>query len=322
MSTGPSCPQPAVIPDAAAAGAGHARPMAVMRGERLGAIRRCELVDVMGERGVRTALASGVLEQPWRGILIRGESGCNSWTLASAALMSIGDEGVLSGLTALSLHGCSAADTLDVHVTVPRNSTRKSRGRLVLHRDDVPPSDIRDAAGLPMLAPDQALVDVLCGADPDVAIACLDQALRIVGPDGERRLGEEVHARLARRRDIRRTAAARMLLRIGSAKADSPQESRLRLLVVRAGFPVPTAQYEVHSVDGRLVYVLDLAWERYRIALEYDGYDAHEHRAGYDAERDERMRRRGWIVIRATASDLRDPTRLLAELRRSFDSRR
>ncbi|SFQ21951.1 Protein of unknown function [Amycolatopsis arida] len=60
---------------------------------------------------------------------------------------------------------------------------------------------------------------------------------------------------------------------------------------------------------------------QYRIALEYDGYAAHEERAVYDAERDERMAARGWIVVRARADDLRDPSRVLAELRAAFDKR-
>jgi very-short-patch-repair endonuclease len=55
---------------------------------------------------------------------------------------------------------------------------------------------------------------------------------------------------------------------------------------------------------------LDFAWPRLRIALEYDGYEAHENRRAEDAVRDADLKRRGWKVIRADASDLRDPTRL------------
>jgi len=42
----------------------------------------------------------------------------------------------------------------------------------------------------------------------------------------------------------------------------------------------------------------------------------------YDLARDEDLRRRGWVVIHATAEDLKDPARLHAEIRRVFWRRR
>jgi len=89
-----------------------------------------------------------------------------------------------------------------------------------------------------------------------------------------------------------------------------------------AGFPVPTQQFPVLDMRGREVYRLDLAWEEPRVALEYDGYAAHAERVARDAARDEDLRRRGWVVIRATVEDLKDPSRLHAEVRRAFSRRR
>ncbi len=112
-----------------------------------------------------------------------------------------------------------------------------------------------------------------------------------------------------------------MLLDLATGKAESPPESVLRLIVVEAGFPVPEPQYPVTTIDGRKLYVFDMAWSSRQIALEYDGYAAHEERREYDLERDNRMAARGWITVRAAAADLRDPSRLLIELRCAFDQR-
>ncbi len=112
-----------------------------------------------------------------------------------------------------------------------------------------------------------------------------------------------------------------MLLDLATGKAESPPESVLRLIVVEAGFPVPEPQYQVTTIDGRKLYVLDMAWPSRQIALEYDGFAAHEERREYDSERDRRMAARGWITVRAAAADLRDPSRLLTELRAAFDRR-
>src|SRR5206468_12727615 len=99
-------------------------------------------------------------------------------------------------------------------------------------------------------------------------------------------------------------------------------ESWMRLLVADAGLPLPEPQFEIRDLDGRLVYRLDMAWPEFRIALEYDGYDAHEGREAADAERDARLARRGWIVVRAAAHDLSNSDRVNAELRSAFARRR
>jgi very-short-patch-repair endonuclease len=48
--------------------------------------------------------------------------------------------------------------------------------------------------------------------------------------------------------------------------------------------------------------------------VEYDGYAAHVDKAEADRARDEDLRRRGWKVLRADVSDLRDPTQLFRHL--------
>jgi very-short-patch-repair endonuclease len=92
----------------------------------------------------------------------------------------------------------------------------------------------------------------------------------------------------------------------------------LKLLVVDAGFPTPTEQFAVVDVLGCIRYVLDLCWPELRIALEYDGYEAHEYRLEEDAQRDLDLERRGWITIRASAADLRDPGELISRLDDAF----
>src|SRR5262249_53959251 len=80
-------------------------------------------------------------------------------------------------------------------------------------------------------------------------------------------------------------------------------------------------QFKVIDVLARIRYVLDLCWPELRIALEYDGYEAHEYRLDRDAQRDLDLERRGWITIRATAADLREPSALLARLDDAFCAR-
>jgi hypothetical protein len=281
--------------------------------------RRRDLVDRFGERAIRVALRDGLLEQPWRGVLIASKDALCVPVRAAAALLVVGDEGVLSHQTAAALHGCTAVETPGmIHLTVPYSCRVRGKPGLFVHRDRFDPADVTTRDGLRVFRLEQALVELLCSAPRRDALACLDQALGALATEARGAFRDELSYRLDVRDDQRGTKRARVLLGLASGKADSPPESWLRLLVADAGFPAPEPQVKVRDLAGRLVYVLDLAWPEPRIALEYDGYEAHEGRAEADTERDHRLAGRGWIVIRARAADLSRPARLITELRAAF----
>ncbi len=212
-------------------------------------------------------------------------------------------------------------DDTSIHVTVPFARRIKSKPRLIVHQADFQPSDVVELDGLGTFSLDLALAGFLCDGDKRTAFAALDEAMRGLAPDHVRTLRANVRDRVVDRRDRRGIHRALMLLDLATGKADSPPESIVRLIVVEAGFPIPEVQYEITTIDGRTLYVLDMAWPSRRIALEYDGFASHEGRHDYDSERDSRMAGRGWITIRVSAADLREPRRFLAELSRAFERR-
>jgi hypothetical protein len=175
---------------------------------------------------------------------------------------------------------------------------------------------------MPVLVLDLVIAELLCTAPKRLALACADQAMAAIGEADTEEFLDSILERLVERDDRRGTRRAATLLTLVSGKAESPPESWLRLTVVDAGYPVPVAQHEVCDLDGRLIYRLDLAWPQLRIALEYDGYEAHEGREAEDAERDARLAARGWVVIRARGGDITDPRQLLGQVATAFAKRR
>ncbi|PRY51956.1 T/G mismatch-specific endonuclease [Geodermatophilus tzadiensis] len=135
-----------------------------------------------------------------------------------------------------------------------------------------------------------------------------------------------VHARVVDLADVRSAVAvlprcrgsayARRAVALADGLAQSPPETRLRLLLHRSGLPRPVAQYEVRS-GGRFVARVDFAWPEHRLALEYDGA---WHGAPDELPRDRRringLLAAGWRVHFVTKSDLRRPDVLLADLAR------
>ncbi|MFI9452878.1 DUF559 domain-containing protein [Amycolatopsis sp. NPDC052450] len=290
-------------------------------GGRHGAVSRSEADKVLGRRLVLEGLATGVLAQPWRGVVVHAADSLKLTTRAQAALLVVEQPAALSGATALALHGISAVDDPRIHVTVPHSRRIKSKPGLTVHQADFQPSDVVELDGLATFSLDLALADFLCTGNKRTAFAALDEAMHGLVPDHVRTLRANVRDRVVDRRDRRGIHRAIMLLDLATGKAESPPESIVRLIVVDAGFPIPEAQYEITTIEGRTLYILDMAWPSRRIALEYDGFVSHEERRDYDSERDARMAGRGWITIRVSAADLRDPQRFLAELSRAFERR-
>ena len=63
------------------------------------------------------------------------------------------------------------------------------------------------------------------------------------------------------KRGLRKAKEAIRLIRVGS---DSPQETLLRLAIVRAGLPEPALNVPIFSEDGRQHHEPDLSYEKYR----------------------------------------------------------
>jgi hypothetical protein len=108
------------------------------------------------------------------------------------------------------------------------------------------------------------------------------------------------------------SARARTVASLADGRAESPQETRLRLLMLRGGLPAPVPQFSVR-VDGRFVARVDFAWPDRKVAVEYDGlWHAEEGQFARDRQRLNRLHAAGWRVVFVTATDMHDPERLLA----------
>lgn len=91
---------------------------------------------------------------------------------------------------------------------------------------------------------------------------------------------------------------ARAALGLADRRAASPRESWLRVMFVDCGLPRPATQISAVLPCGRRVY-LDLGWETYKVAVEYDGREHHAAEADrlHDDARREGLRAQGWRIV-------------------------
>ena len=287
-----------------------------------GACTRQQAMAALGRYGLRAAIRRRELVPLWRGVLVDPRRLLEPRTRAAAALIAVGSDAVVCGPSALALHGCTATDEPTVHLMLRYDRWARGQAGLRVHHGRLNEQDIVRRHRLPTTALDLAVGEVLCTAPRRQALAWADQAAGLHPPAEQEPFVSDVAVRLGERPDRRGTRRAVGLLALVDGAAESPPESHLRLIVVDAGFPVPTSQHPIRTPDGVELWRLDLAWLELKIALEYDGYEAHAGRDQPDRLRDEDLRRRGWIVIHADATDLRNPQALLDRLTAAFGARR
>ncbi len=227
---------------------------------------------------------------------------------ARAAVLAL-PGAVVSGASAAVLWGVPLTGTwADVEVTLPPDAhprripgLRARRAHLrehdVLRRGDVPVTSaeataVRLAALLPR-------IDAVVAVDRLIASGFV--SLRAVREQAAVTRGAG-------------SARARAVCELADGLAESPQETRLRLLVHGSGLPVPVAQFRVHDERGFVARV-DFAWPEQKVALEYDGlWHAAPEQFARDRRRLNRLQAAGWRVVFVTAADLGRPGELIARI--------
>lgn len=247
-----------------------------------------------------------------RGVHVRASVPDDAVLRARAALVRWPDA-VVTGTSALQVWRIPVPEDSGrvVELTRPPGTHPVRAAGCRVRRAALAPGDVLTGLGLRFLTAEAAALEVLGRLPVDDGVAWADQWT------ASGRLGLAALRRAAAGCTGRGSARARWVLDLADGLAESPAETWLRLLVLRAGLPPPTAQFVGRRVDGRFVARVDLAWPEQRVALEYDGaWHARPGQLSKDRRRLDALADEGWRVTFATAADQRDPSALLARLTR------
>lgn len=201
-------------------------------GSRHGALTTPAAEQVLGAAELRAELAAGTWAEPWPGVVLPASLAAEPLARAEAALLRAGPHAVLSGPTAVAMHGCTAAEAETVHVTVPYDRQPRPAPELVVRQAWVREPDVLELDGLRVHALEVALAELLCSGPPRTALACLEQAMDVLGGAALRfraAVAEQVH----RRNDRRGTRRAADLLDLAGNRpsAAAPVAARIEAAV-------------------------------------------------------------------------------------------
>lgn len=204
----------------------------------------------------------------------------------------------VGGAAAAALHGAKWIPD-DVPIELMHASPRAPRGVLT-RRCALIDGESQTIAGYPVTTPERTAFDIGRRGAVHSAVARLDALARATGfkADDVLRIADN-HPRSPGLRCLE-TA-----LELVDPGAQSPRESYLRLLFIDAGLPRPQTQIPVLGVDGIPVAYLDMGWQEWLVAVEYDGDQHRTDRRQYvkDIRRLQMLEELGWIVIRVVAED-------------------
>jgi hypothetical protein len=209
--------------------------------------------------------------------------------------------GIVTGVAASALHGAEWVDD-DVPIELLWNSTHPPGG-IVVRNERISDDEFTLVGGLPVTTPARTAFDLGRYLKRGQAVARLDALMR-AAPFST----EDVMLLTKRYKGARGVAKLKSVLPLVDGGAESPQETRLRLLFIDAGLPRPTTQIPIYDERGRFIRRLDMGWEDFMVGAEYDGEQHRTSRSQYvkDQRVWPKLRELRWHVVRAIKEDRDD----------------
>ena len=206
----------------------------------------------------------------------------------------------IAGMSGAALHGSRWIDS-ELPAELIRRQACDVRG-IVIHRGQLRDDEICVVHGMPVTTPARTAFDIGRRDRLETAIIRVDALANAVGlkPVDVERLAES-------RRGARGIVRLRRVLELMDGGAESPQETRTRLLLIAAGFPRPQTQIPVVDDYGSFIGRVDMGCEEWKVGVEYDGpqHWTNPEQHAHDIDRLAELATQGWVIIRVSRDLLR-----------------
>lgn len=215
---------------------------------------------------------------------------------AEAAWLWSRRRGVLAGVSAAAVHGAKWLPHDGPAELIHTN--RRAPAGISVWSDHLVPEERMVVDGLPVTTAARTAFDIGRRTTLDTAVERIDALMNATGLSVC-----EIRAVAARHRGVRGLGRLAEVLHLADGGAESPWETRTRLIVVRAGLPTPETQLVIRNRFGDFIARLDMGWRDRKVGVEFDGAqhwtDARQRTR--DIDRAAELADEGWHIIRATS---------------------
>lgn len=197
-----------------------------------------------------------------------------------------------------------------IHVARDRGDSKPRRRNVVGHRLTFRPGEVVIHDGARVTSPARTWLDLANLLTVDELITAGDSAVLAHGPEfpvpkAPLATIEDLQLIIAAHPGMRGMKTARLALTEIRVGADSPPETRMRLLLARTKLGEPVLNYVIHNSWGQPAVWPDAAYPEHRLALQYDGgHHSDPDQAARDRKRKETTERLGWTELRIFKDDL------------------
>ncbi|BCO36164.1 DUF559 domain-containing protein [Mycobacterium heckeshornense] len=231
----------------------------------------------------------------YRNVYQRQDAELTARDRALAAWLWSGKKAVVAGNSAAALHG---ARWVDPNEPAELITDRKRPPPLIITRNEtLLCGETTSVDGVPVTSPARTAFDI--GRRPGLrtAVIRIDALARATGVSVR-----EVQPLIDIHRGARGIKQLRRLLPLVDAGAESPQETRTRLVLIAGGLPRPQTQIVVGK------YRIDMGWHEWLVGVEYDGpqHWTDPWIRANDIERTLKLERWGWRLVRVSSEMLRN----------------
>lgn len=269
------------------------------------------------------ALAAGLLtphqlrtdfEMVHRNVYIPRATTLTAVTRAIATWLWSGRTATLAGLSAAALHRTAWIDDW-LPAELNRAGRDKARG-IISYSDTLDDDETTVCHGMRLTTPARTAFDLARRKGLTTAVIRLDALMHASGL----KLAD-VELLADRHRGARGIVQLRQVLPLTDGGAESPYETKTRLLSVGSGLPRPQTQIKVVNECGRVLARIDMGWEDWKVGVEFDGAQHWTDPAQRtrDIDRLAELEARGWTIVRVSADLLsRRPHVVVARVRNAL----
>ena len=221
-------------------------------------------------------------------------------TRAVAAWLWSQRSATVAGLSAAALHRTAWIDDW-LAAELNRRSRDKTRG-IILHSDTLDDGETSVHDAIRLTTPARTAFDLGRRIGLTAAVIRLDALMHATDLKAA-----DVELLAERHRGARGLVQLRQALHLVDGGAESPYETKTRLVLISSGLPRPQTQIEVRNDWGALMARIDMGWEEWKVGVEFDGAQHWTDPAQRtrDIDRLAELAACGWTIIRVSADMLR-----------------